>query len=182
MAADRSRARPDAAAEDRRRPLPSYPLSEHANIARVRAHAAERGIPVEPRRFAATTRTAQDAAREIGCAVAEIVKSLVFLADDVPVVVLCSGADRVDEARLRLVLGAAVIRRATADEAKAATGFPIGGVPPFAHERACRVIADARLLGFAQVWAAAGLPDAVFPIAPDALVAVAGAEVAEVAA
>ncbi len=105
-----------------------------------------------------------------------------FLADDVPVVVLCSGADRVDEARLRRSLGAAVIRRATADEVKAATGFPVGGVAPFAHERACRVVADAKLLGFAQVWAAAGLPDAVFPIAPSVLIALAGAEVAEVAA
>lgn len=137
---------------------------------------------IEPRRFAATTRTAQDAAREIGCDVADIVKSLVFLADDVPVVVLCSGADRVDEARLRVALAAAVTRRATADEAKAATGFPIGGVAPFAHERACRVVADARLLGSTQVWAAAGLPDAVFPIAPGALIALAGAEVAAVVA
>ena len=108
-------------------------------------------------------------------------KSLVFMADDVPVVVLCSGADRVDEARLRTALGAVTTRRATADEAKAATGYPIGGVAPFAHERACRVVADARLLGFAEVWAAAGLPDAVFPIAPDELVRLAGAEVAEVA-
>ena len=109
-------------------------------------------------------------------------KSLVFLADDVPVVVLCSGADRVDEARLRTALGAAVARRATAEEAKAATGYPIGGVPPFAHARPCRVVADAKLLGFTQVWAAAGLPDTVFPMAPSALIALAGAEVAEVAA
>lgn len=109
-------------------------------------------------------------------------KSLVFLADDLPIVVLCSGADRVDEEGLRKVLGAAVIRRATANEAKAATGYPIGGVPPFGHERACRVIADARLLGLARVWAAAGLPDTVFPIAPSALIALAEAEVAEVAA
>lgn len=109
-------------------------------------------------------------------------KSLVFLADDVPVVVLCSGADRVDEERLRQVLGAAVLRRATAGEAKAATGYPIGGVPPFAHERACRVVADAKLLGPARVWAAAGLPDAVFPIAPGLLFELAGAEIAEVAA
>lgn len=108
-------------------------------------------------------------------------KSLVFLADDVPVVVLCSGADRVDEARLRRSLGATVTRRATADEAKAATGYPIGGVAPFAHERACRVVADAKLLGFVQVWAAAGLPDTVFPIAPGTLIALAGAEVVEVA-
>ena len=109
-------------------------------------------------------------------------KSLVFIADDVPVVVLCSGADRVDEARLRKALDATVTRRATADEAKAATGVPIGGVAPFAHARACRVVADARLLGSTQVWAAAGLPDAVFPIAPGALIALAGAQVAEVAA
>ena len=108
-------------------------------------------------------------------------KSLVFLADDSPVVVLCSGADRVDEARLRAALGAGVVRRATADEAKAATGYPIGGVPPFAHARPCRVVADARLLRSAVVWAAAGLPDAVFPVEPQALVALAGAEVAEVA-
>ena len=109
-------------------------------------------------------------------------KSLVFIADERPVVVLCSGADRVDEERLRVALGAAVARRATADEAKAATGFPIGGVAPFAHARPCRVIADARLLGHGRVWAAAGLPDAVFPIAPVVLVELAAAEVAEVAA
>ena len=109
-------------------------------------------------------------------------KSLVFIADERPVVVLCSGADRVDEGRLRAAVSAAVARRATADEAKAATGFPIGGVAPFAHTRPCRVIADARLLGYERVWAAAGLPDAVFPIAPGQLVVLAGAEVAEVAA
>ena len=105
-----------------------------------------------------------------------------FLADDRPIVVLCSGADRIDETRLRASLGASVARRATADEAKAATGYPIGGVPPFAHERECRVIADARLLRHERVWAAAGLPDAVFPIGPRELVALSGADVAEVAA
>ena len=109
-------------------------------------------------------------------------KSLVFIADEQPVVVLCSGADRVDEGRLRAALGAAATRRATADEAKAATGFPIGGVAPFAHTRPCRVVADARLLGHERVWAAAGLPDAVFPMAPGLLLEIAGAEVAEVAA
>lgn len=109
-------------------------------------------------------------------------KSLVFIADERPVVVLCSGADRVDEGRLRRAVGASVARRATADEAKAATGYPIGGVPPFAHARPCRVVADSRLLTFAEVWAAAGLPDTVFPIAPGRLVEIAGAEVAEVVA
>ena len=133
------------------------------------------------KRFAATTRTAEDAAREIGTEVARIVKSLVFVSADTPVVVLCSGRARVDEALLAAALGAPSVRRATADEAKAFTGFAIGGVPPFAHERPCRVIADEGLLAFEEVWAAAGLPDAVFPIAPKELVRIAEAEVARVA-
>ncbi len=133
-------------------------------------HAAEHGVTLAVKRFPATTRTAQDAAREIGCAVGEIVKSLVFLADGRPVVVLCSGADRVDEAKLRAALAAAGVRRATADEAKAATGFAIGGVPPFGHAAGVRVVIDRGLAKYATVWAAAGLPDAVFPIAPADLV------------
>ena len=133
------------------------------------------------KRFTATTRTAEDAAREIGTEVARIVKSLVFVSAGEPVVVLCSGRARVDEALLEAALGAASVRRATADEAKAFTGFAIGGVPPFGHERPCRVIADEGLLAFDEVWAAAGLPDAVFPIAPKELVRIADAEVARVA-
>ncbi len=144
------------------------------------AHAAERGVPIAVTRFPASTHTAQDAAREIGCTVAEIVKSLVFMANGEPVMVLCSGAARVDEQKLRAVLGTAATRRATADEAKTATGYAIGGVPPFAHASPVRVIADRGLLGFATVWAAAGLPDAVFPIAPADLVRLADAAEADV--
>lgn len=144
------------------------------------AHAAERGVAIAVKRFPATTRTAQDAAREIGCAVAAIVKSLVFLADGVPIVVLCSGADRVDETKLREVLGVASVRRATADEAKAATGYAIGGVPPFAHATALRVVVDRGLRAYPLVWAAAGLPDAVFPISPSEVVRLSGATEAEV--
>jgi prolyl-tRNA editing enzyme YbaK/EbsC (Cys-tRNA(Pro) deacylase) len=146
----------------------------------VSAHAADRGVPIAVTRFGASTHTAQDAAREIGCTVAEIVKSLVFVADGEPVVVLCSGAARVDEKKLRALLGASGTRRATADEAKAATGFAIGGVPPFAHTTAVRVIVDRGLLAFATVWAAAGLPDAVFPITPADLVRLAAATEADV--
>ncbi|HEV2250087.1 MAG TPA: YbaK/EbsC family protein [Candidatus Limnocylindria bacterium] len=146
----------------------------------MRAHAADRGVAIAVTRFPATTRTAQDAAREIGCAVAEIVKSLVFLADGAPVVVLCSGADRVDEAKLSLALGASTVRRATADEAKSATGYAIGGVPPFAHAAELPVIVDLGLIGFATVWAAAGLSDAVFPIAPADLVRLSGARTADI--
>ena len=145
------------------------------------AHAADRGVAIAVTRFPATTRTAQDAAREIGCTVGEIVKSLVFLADGAPVIVLCSGADRVDESKLKAVLGAAGTRRATADEAKTATGYAIGGVPPFGHDAELRVVIDDGLLSFDTVWAAAGLPDAVFPIAPAALVRLSQGTVADVA-
>jgi prolyl-tRNA editing enzyme YbaK/EbsC (Cys-tRNA(Pro) deacylase) len=132
------------------------------------------------KRFAATTRTAEDAAREIGTQVERIVKSLVFVSGGAPIVVLCSGRSRVDEKLLAAALGASSVRRATADEAKTFTGYAIGGVPPFAHEGRCRVIADEGLLEFDEVWAAAGLPDAVFPIAPRELVRIAEAEVARV--
>lgn len=133
------------------------------------------------RRFDRTTRTAEDAAREIGTEVARIVKSLVFIAGGDPVVALCSGPTRVDEALLAAAIGAATVRRATAHEAKTFTGYAIGGVPPFAHSTPCRVIADRALLSFEEVWAAAGLPDAVFAIAPSDLVRISGATVATVA-
>ena len=139
-------------------------------MARVSAHAAAHGVELAVTRFTGKTATAADAAREIACTVAEIVKSLVFLADGTPAVVLCSGADRVDEAKLRGVLSAQVVRRATADEAKSATGFAIGGVAPFGHTSDLRVIVDDGLMVHERVWAAAGLPDAVFPISPADLV------------
>jgi len=138
-------------------------------------------VDITVRRFAATTRTAEDAAREIGTEVERIVKSLVFIAGGDPMVVLCSGRSRVDEARLAAALGAGGVRRATADEAKNFTGYAIGGVPPFAHTHPCRIVADHGLLAFDEVWAAAGLPDAVFPIRPVELVRIAGAEVAAIA-
>lgn len=148
---------------------------------RVRAHAAARGVDLSVKRFAATTRTAEDAAREIGTQVERIVKSLVFVCANDPVVVLCSGRARVDVQLLGAALGATSLRRASAEEAKAFTGYAIGGVPPFGHARKCRVIADEGLLGFDEVWAAAGLPDAVFPISPGELVRIAEAEVARIA-
>jgi prolyl-tRNA editing enzyme YbaK/EbsC (Cys-tRNA(Pro) deacylase) len=132
------------------------------------------------RRFPAGTRTAQDAARAIGVEAAQIVKSLAFNADGV-VIALCSGASRVDEAKLSAVLGGAPVRRATADEAKEATGYAIGGVPPFAHARPTRVICDRGLIAFDVVWAACGLPDAVFPIAPADLVRLGNASVEDIA-
>lgn len=148
----------------------------------MRAHAKQRGIELEIKRFPEGTRTAQDAARAIGCEVAQIVKSLVFLAAGDPVVVLVSGSDRVDESKLAAVLGAAAVRRATANEARDATGFVVGGVPPFGHRVPVPVIVDHALLRHEVVWAAAGLPDAVFPIAPADLVRLSGATEADVRA
>lgn len=132
-------------------------------------------------RFAASTRTAQDAAREIGTTVERIVKSLVFDAAGEAVLVLCSGAARVDERRLAGVLGVPAVRRATADEAKRATGYAIGGVPPFGHPAPMRVLLDEGLLAYDEVWAASGLPDAVFPIDPRDLARASGAAVVKVA-
>ena len=131
-------------------------------------------------RFPAGTHTAEDAARAIGTEVRKIVKSLVFLAAGEPVVVLASGADRVDEAKLATAIGAASVRRATANEVRDRTGYVVGGVPPFGHSNTARVVVDGALLAHDVVWAAAGLPDAVFPIAPADLVRVSGAEVTDV--
>ena len=156
--------------------------TEHPSVSRVADAARSAGLELEIRRFAEGTRTAEDAARAIGCDVGQIVKSLVFVADGQPVVALVSGSDRVDTDRLASATGASGARRASGDEARAATGSAIGGVPPFGHATPLTVLVDRGLLAHETVWAAAGLPDAVFPIAPDALVAASGGRVVELAA
>jgi prolyl-tRNA editing enzyme YbaK/EbsC (Cys-tRNA(Pro) deacylase) len=124
------------------------------------------GIAVKE--FPAGTRTAVDAARAVGCEVGQIVKSLVFVAGGRPVVALVSGANRLDERRLAAVAGAPVLK-ADAETARNATGYSIGGVPPFGHATEVQVFMDRDLLGYEVVWAAAGRPDSVFEIAPDRL-------------
>ncbi|MDQ2674490.1 MAG: YbaK/EbsC family protein [Chloroflexota bacterium] len=153
----------------------------HPTAQRVADAGRRAGLELEIRQFPEGTRTAEDAARAIGCTVAQIVKSLVFMADGQPVLALVSGADRVDMARLATATGASATRRATGDEARGATGFAIGGVPPFGHGSPMTVLVDPRLLSHEVVWAAAGLPDAVFAISPDDLVRVSGGTVAELA-
>src|SRR5215204_3288034 len=124
---------------------------------------AARALGIEPaiRRFPEGTKTAEDAARAIGCDVAQIVKSLVFMADDRPVIAFTSGANRVDPVKLARVAGAVQTRRATPEEARAATGFAVGGTPPFGHPARVRSFVDPALLVFQEIWAAAGTPDAV---------------------
>jgi Cys-tRNA(Pro) deacylase len=153
----------------------------HPTAERVADAGRRAGLELEIRQFPEGTRTAEDAARAIGCTVAQIVKSLVFMADEQPVLALVSGANRVDMRRLATATGARETRRATGDEARAATGFAIGGVPPFGHGSSLAVLVDPGLLTHDVVWAAAGLPDAVFPITPDDLVRVSGGTVAALA-
>jgi Cys-tRNA(Pro) deacylase len=138
--------------------------ADHPNIARVVTYAKERGVDIDVKRFSGTTRTAEDAAREIGTDVKRIVKSLVFMVKSKPVVVLCSGDNRVSLVRLEEIFRTKDVRRATAEEAKAHTGYAIGGVPPFAYDGKIDLILDEDLARFETVWAAAGLPDAVFEI------------------
>lgn len=154
--------------------------TDHPNVVRVREAAGAGGVPIEVRRFPEGTRTADDAARAIGCGVEQIVKSLVFVADDRPVVALVSGADRVDTERLAEAIGATSARRASGEEARLHTGYPIGGVPPIGHRSDVTVVLDAHLLGHRVVWAAAGLPDAVFEIEPQTLARISGAVVRDV--
>ncbi|HET6648817.1 MAG TPA: YbaK/EbsC family protein [Candidatus Limnocylindria bacterium] len=152
----------------------------HPNVARVTDAARAAGVDISVERFPEGTRTAADAARAVGCEVGQIVKSLVFMADARPVVALVSGANRVDLGRLATATGATEARRADGDEARAATGFAIGGVPPFGHASQVAVVIDRDLLAFDRVWAAAGLPDAVFAIAPDDLLRASGGTIADV--
>jgi prolyl-tRNA editing enzyme YbaK/EbsC (Cys-tRNA(Pro) deacylase) len=140
------------------------------------------GLDLEVREFPDGTRTAAAAAQAVGCAVDQIVKSLVFVADGAPVLVLTSGGNRVDETKVARRTGAARVRKADAEEARAATGYAIGGTPPFGHPSRLRVLVDQDLTAFELVWAAAGTPRHVFPITPAALLRASGGEVADVAA
>jgi prolyl-tRNA editing enzyme YbaK/EbsC (Cys-tRNA(Pro) deacylase) len=134
------------------------------------------GLDVEIRELSASTRTAEEAAAAVGTTVPRIVKSLVFLADDAPIVALVSGSNRLDTDRLGAALGR-TIARADAATVRAATGFAIGGVPPLGHVTPLEIVVDRDLLQYDEVWAAAGTPHAVFPIAPDALVGATGGRV-----
>ena len=125
------------------------------------------------REFPEGTRTAQDAAAAIGCSVGQIVKSLVFVRDQQPVLVLCSGSNTVDAQRLGLM-------KADADVVRRATGFAIGGVPPYGHPAPLDTLVDEDLLGHDEIWAAAGTPRSVFPLTPAELVARSGGTVARV--
>lgn len=155
--------------------LPAVPPDvNHPAVQRVLEAARRKSVALEITIFSESTHTAEDAARAVDVELGQIVKSLVFVsnADDGQLdatVCLVSGQNRVDLQRLGAVLGRPDVRRASATEANDLTGFVIGGIPPFGHVRRLRVIMDPDLGRFPVVWAAAGLPRAVFPVAPATL-------------
>ncbi len=167
-------------------PTPDPAVHDPA-VRRVVEAAARKGIDLRVVVLAATTHTAEDAARALGVELGQIVKSLVFVAPHAemghePVLCLVSGTNRVDVAHLAAVVGEPAIRRATAREARDLTGFTIGGIPPVGHAGPVRVVMDPDLGRHREVWAAAGVDRAVFPVSPAALRALTNAIVAPIAA
>ena len=144
----------------------------HPSTQKVVDAAQELGLVIEIKEFDQTTRTAPDAARAIGCDVAQIVKSLCFAVNDEPIMALVSGVNQLDERKLAALCGVGrkKVKRASADVVKAATGFSIGGVPPFGHLTPMTIFVDEDLHQFETVWAAAGTPFAVFAIGPENLI------------
>ena len=156
-----------------------------APVQRVVDAAARKGVVLDVHLFSESTHTAEEAAAAVEADLGQIVKSLVFVAPEEdgsvePLICLVSGPNRVDLARLAAVAGEPDVRRASANEARELTGFTIGGIPPIGHPRSIRVIMDPDLGRFPEVWAAAGLPTAVFPVAPATLRMLSNAHVAPI--
>ena len=151
----------------------------HPNTLRVITAAREAGLEITTRRFPEGTKTAADAAAAIGVVVGQIVKSLVFGVDNEIVMALVSGSNQLDEKKLAAAAGGAKCSRVDADAVRAATGYPIGGVPPFGHSTQLRVFVDPDLLQYDEVWAAAGTWNDNFGAAPADIVRVAGGVVTD---
>jgi prolyl-tRNA editing enzyme YbaK/EbsC (Cys-tRNA(Pro) deacylase) len=136
----------------------------HPTAARLQRRLAEDGLQVEVVTLTDSARTAAEAAAALGCEVGQIVKSLVFVRDGEPLMVLCAGDRRVAADRLGLA-------PANADQARAATGFAIGGIPPLGHPTPLATLIDESMRRFGTVWAAAGTPHDVFEVATEQLIA-----------
>jgi prolyl-tRNA editing enzyme YbaK/EbsC (Cys-tRNA(Pro) deacylase) len=154
----------------------------HPSVARVAAALRDGGATGQVRQLADSTRTAQEAADALGVPVGAIVKSLVFVGDDRPLLVLASGDHQVDTARVAALLDRARVTRADADTVRAATGYPIGGVAPLAHPAPLDTVVDEHLATYDVLWAAAGTPHAVFATTYDELVRLTGGRPGDVAA
>ena len=152
-----------------------------ASARRVQETVTARGFAFQVVEFPASTRTAADAAAAIGCEVAQIAKSLVFRtkAGQRPILVIASGVNRVNEKRLRDLVGE-TIEKADADFVRERIGFAIGGVPPVGHREALDIFIDGDLLTLGEIWAAAGTPNAVFRLPAADLAALTGGRVANI--
>lgn len=151
----------------------------HPNVVRVITAAKEVGLEITTRRFPDGTKTAADAAAAIGVTVGQIVKSLVFAVDGEIVMAYVSGANLLDEKKLATAAGGATCSRVNADAVREATGYAIGGVPPFGHATQLRIFIDPDLLQYDEVWAAAGTWNDNFAIAPNELVRISGGVVTD---
>lgn len=160
---------------------PGEPLPPAAQ--RVQGALARLGHAGRVRVMPASTRTSAEAAAAVGCSVAEIAKSIIFRAkpSQRAVLVIASGVNRVDEKKVAALVGEG-IGKADAEFVRARTGFVIGGVPPVGHETPPVVLIDADLLKLPNLWAAAGTPQAVFPLTPQELVSLTDGKVADIRA
>lgn len=152
------------------------PLSSSAG--KVQAALQELGFTLQVVELPGSTRTAVDAAQAVGCQVGQIVKSLIFKAkrSERPILVVASGANRVDEKRIEALIGEP-LGKADADFVRQRTGFVIGGVPPLGHSERLETFVDQDLLQYEEIWAAAGTPNAVFRLSPQDLVRMTGGQV-----
>lgn len=152
------------------------------SIQRVQEALRAVGLGHEVLDLGLSARTAADAARAVGCRVDQIAKSLVFRLRDSgrPLLVVTSGANRVDEGKVGALVGEP-LERADADFVRAQTGFAIGGVAPIGHSRPVLTLIDEHLLRFEEIWAAAGHPNTVFRLTPEDLVTMTGGRVVVVA-
>lgn len=158
----------------------SKSLSKMTSVDRVREYLKHCGLTIEVMELAESTHTAALAAEAVGSPLGSIVKSLVFLADGKPVLVLVAGDKRADHRKLEKILKAKQVMIADADQVREATGFAIGGVPPVAHRTKLPTLIDKNLGRFETLYAAAGSPRAVFPISYEALVEITEGQLADV--
>jgi prolyl-tRNA editing enzyme YbaK/EbsC (Cys-tRNA(Pro) deacylase) len=154
----------------------------HASAEKVAAVLRELGVPGQVRELPEPAPTAVAAATQLGCEVGAIANSLVFSADGTPLLVLASGAHRVDTAKVASLLGVAKVARADPEFVRRATGQAIGGVAPVGHPRPLRTLVDRALAAYEVVWAAAGHVHTVFPTSFPELVRITGGTPADVAA
>jgi prolyl-tRNA editing enzyme YbaK/EbsC (Cys-tRNA(Pro) deacylase) len=148
----------------------------HPSAEKVARALAEAGVTGEVRELETSARTAAEAAAALGCEVGAIANSLIFMAGDQALLILTSGAHRVDTAHVSDHLGGLKLRRATPEEVRSATGQAIGGVAPIGHPAPVRTLIDTALRAYDRIWAAGGTPKTIFPTVFDELRRISSAE------